>query len=130
MSNREGTVIRKVVERDFQCEIRAVEEGHKAFVQPGGWIRVVSDSRPGVFYTLTFHQTVTGAIHFHCDCPSGTHRGHLLIPCKHAALAGRRLEREKIAVWNDALWWVHPDLLAKAPVDRPVAKPNISALVD
>src|SRR5688572_5534808 len=114
---------------ELRCEIRAVEEGHRAFAQEGGSIRVVSDSRPGVSYGVTFHATASTVIHFHCDCPSGEHRPHLNVPCKHAALAGRRLEREKIAVWKDGLWWVHPDLLAQAP-KRPTAPPNISALCD
>lgn len=109
---------------ELRCEVRAVEEGHRAFVQPGGSIRVVSDSTPGLSYSVTFHTTVSTAIHFHCDCKSGQNRGHKLVPCKHAALAGRRLEREKIAVWKDGLWWVHPDLKAAEEAKaRPKAPP-------
>lgn len=109
---------------EFRCEVRAVEEGHRAFVRPGGSIRVKSDSQEGVSYEVTFHTTVTGAIHFHCTCPSGQNRSHKLVPCKHAALAGRRLEREKIAVWNDGLFWVHPDLKAiQKAQERPKAPP-------
>lgn len=109
---------------ELRCEVRAVEEGHRAFVQPGGSIKVKSDTHEGVSYELTFHTTVSGAIHFHCTCPSGKHRDHKLIPCKHAALAGRRLEREKIAVWRGGLFWVHPDLAAKQEAKaRPKAPP-------
>lgn len=116
--------------QDLGAEVRAVEEGHRAFVQPGGWIKVVSDSRPNTSYSVTFHATVSGTIHFHCTCPSGVNRPHKLVPCKHAALAGRRLEREKIAIWSDALWWVHPDLAEAQPAPRPVAPPNVGALCD
>lgn len=116
---------------NLNCEVRAVEEGHRAFVQPGGSIKVKSDSNPDVSYEVTFHATSSEAIHFHCTCPSGKHRSHLLVPCKHATLAGRRLEREKIALWAGGDWWVHPQLKAKEDErKRPVAPPNISALCD
>jgi hypothetical protein len=38
-----------------------------------------------------------------CDCPSGGYRARLPVPCKHAALAARRLEREGLARWDDRL---------------------------
>jgi hypothetical protein len=127
----QGTARRRAAQ-DLAAEVRAVEEGHRAFVQEGGWIKVVSDTRRDVSYAVTYEHipTRSNAIHFHCTCPSGVHRPHLLVPCKHAALAGRRLERENIAIWHDGIWWVHPDLLAAAPAPRPTAKPNVSALCD
>lgn len=115
----------------LRCEVRAVEEGHRAFVKPGGSIKVVSESTPGLSYEVVFAARVTGVIEFGCTCPSGVNRPEKFVPCKHAALAGRRLERQKIAVWRDQNWWVHPDLKAKEDdMKRPVAPPHISALVD
>jgi hypothetical protein len=38
-----------------------------------------------------------------CSCPSGDYRARLPVPCKHAALAARRLEREGLARWDEDL---------------------------
>ena len=93
------------------CETRAVEEGHRAYHTPTGALTVVSDSRPGVTWTVTFHAGTDGTVRFACTCPSGRYRGHRHdVPCKHAALAGRRLERERLAVRTPAGWKVHPRL--------------------
>ncbi len=91
------------------AEVRAVEEGHRAFVTEGGVIDVKSDTSDK-HYKVRFVALNNGEIHFNCTCPSGVNRGHLRVPCKHSALAGRRLEREKLAVWQDGLFLVHPDV--------------------
>ena len=44
-----------------------------------------------------------GLLVLRCDCPSGDYRARLPVPCKHAALAARRLEREGLARWDEDL---------------------------
>lgn len=90
----------------FNAEVRAVEEGHHAFVQPGGSCEVKSDSHPDLRYTIRFFGRSSGMIWFTCTCPSGQNRNHLPVPCKHSALVARRLVREKLAVLREGLWWV------------------------
>ena len=121
----------------FDAEIRAIEEGHRAFVQPDGSVRVVSDTTGNGPYRVTYHETATTCVHFHCDCKSGQNRDHLLIPCKHSTLAGRRLEREGFVEWSDGFFWVTDRTRAKvmallniSPARRPVPPPNASALCD
>lgn len=97
----------------LDAEARAVEEGHRAFVQPGGSIKVVSDTQRDKSYNVTFEVEVGGFIHFYCDCRGGECRPHLLIPCKHSALAGRRLEREGLAIWHNGQFEVTPNLLSE-----------------
>ena len=67
------------------AEIRAVEEGHNARVLPDGSLLVKAESHPGSYR-------------------SGEYRTSLPVPCKHAALAARRLEREGLARWEDGFW--------------------------
>jgi hypothetical protein len=62
------------------AEVRAVEEGHNARVLPDGSVLVKSESHPG------------------------SYRISLPVPCKHAAVAARRLEREGLARWEDGTW--------------------------
>lgn len=107
------------LESSLAAETRAVEEGHRAFVQDDGSIRVVSDTRPGVAYHITF-DTLGGdqRIRFWCDCPASPHHsrtqpGHVV--CKHEALAARRLEREGLARWDPEAGWVITD---KAAITR------------
>ncbi len=88
------------------AEIRAVEEGHNARVLPDGSILVKSDSGPGS-YQVRIHAVVAGVLYFGCGCPSGSYRTSLPVPCKHAALAGRRLEREGFARWRDGTWQLY-----------------------
>jgi hypothetical protein len=85
------------------AEIRAVEEGHNARVLPDGSILVKSDSRAGS-YRVTLRGVGEGVLWFGCTCRSGEYRTSLPIPCKHAALAARRLEREGLARWEDGAW--------------------------
>jgi hypothetical protein len=82
------------------AEIRAVEEGHNARVLPDGSILVKSESHPGS-YRVSIRGMVDGVLRFGCTCRSGEYRSALPVPCKHAALAARRLEREGLARWDD-----------------------------
>jgi hypothetical protein len=100
-------------ERNIRAERRAVEEGHRAMVQDDGSIKVVSDSYDGKHYVVTYVDSGNG-IRFSCR-PEGRmayRDDHLeldaepgVAPCKHAAVAARRLEREGLAVFIDAGIW-------------------------
>jgi hypothetical protein len=85
------------------AEVRAVESGHNARVLDDGSILVKSDSRPGS-HRVWIRGVSDGTVLLGCTCRSGTHRASLPVPCKHAALAGRRLEREGLARWHDGAW--------------------------
>jgi hypothetical protein len=85
------------------AEVRAVEGGHNARVLPDGSVLVKSDSQPGS-YRVWIRGVRDGTLLFGCTCRSGFHRASLPVPCKHAALAGRRLEREGFAHWQDGTW--------------------------
>jgi hypothetical protein len=85
------------------AEIRAVEEGHNARVLPDGSILVKSDSQAGS-YRVFIRGIADGVLRFGCSCRSGQYRTALPVPCKHAALAARRLEREGLARWEDGTW--------------------------
>jgi hypothetical protein len=85
------------------AEIRAVEEGHNARVLPDGSILVKAESHPGS-YRVVLRKLDEGYLWFGCSCRSGEYRTSLPIPCKHAALAARRLEREGLARWEDGTW--------------------------
>lgn len=98
----------------IRAEQRAVEEGHHAWLNDDGSIKVHSDSQPGVHYRVEF-EDVGGAIRFRCNCPAGEHRREL-VPCKHAALAARRLEREGLAEWRYGIWYVPEHLRPRLPI--------------
>jgi hypothetical protein len=85
------------------AEIRAVEEGHNARVLPDGSVLVKAESRPGS-YRVVLRGIADGVLRFGCSCRSGEYRASLPVPCKHAALAARRLEREGLARWEDGSW--------------------------
>ena len=85
------------------AEIRAVEEGHNARVLPDGSILVKAESHPGS-YRVVIRGIDGGILRFGCSCRSGQYRTALPVPCKHAALAARRLEREGLARWDDGSW--------------------------
>jgi hypothetical protein len=85
------------------AEIRAVEEGHNARVLPDGSILVKAESNPGS-YRVFIRGIVDGMLRFGCTCRSGEYRTSLPVPCKHAALAARRLEREGLARWDGGTW--------------------------
>ena len=84
------------------AEIRAVEEGHNARVMPDGSILVKAESNPGS-YRVYIRGIDDGVLRFGCTCRSGEYRTSLPVPCKHAALAARRLEREGLARWDEDL---------------------------
>jgi hypothetical protein len=85
------------------AEIRAVEEGHNARVLADGSILVKSDSQPGS-YRVWLRGIADGVLRLGCTCRSGQYRTSLPVPCKHAAVAARRLEREGLARWEDGIW--------------------------
>jgi hypothetical protein len=85
------------------AEIRAVEEGHNARVLPDGSILVKAESNSGS-YRVAIRGIDDGVLRFGCSCRSGEYRRALPVPCKHAALAARRLEREGLARWEDGHW--------------------------
>lgn len=89
------------------AEVRAVESGHNARVRPDGSILVKSDSQPGS-HRVWIRGVQDGTVLLGCTCRSGAHRTFLPVPCKHAALAGRRLEREGLARWHDGAWRIGP----------------------
>jgi hypothetical protein len=85
------------------AEIRAVEEGHNARVMPDGSILVKAESNPGS-YRVSIRGVDDGVLRFGCSCRSGEYRTSLPVPCKHAALAARRMEREGLARWDTGSW--------------------------
>ena len=85
------------------AEVRAVEEGHNARVLPDGSILVKAESHPGS-YRVSLRGIDQGVLRFGCTCRSGEYRTALPVPCKHAALAARRLERAGLARWDDGRW--------------------------
>jgi hypothetical protein len=102
-------------ERNVAAEARAVEEGHHSYVMPGGWVKVVSDSIEGKWYEVLFIGHIDDLISFTCR-PHGRRcyqEDHLYatsgrpgeLPCKHAALAARKLEREGLARLDDHGRW-------------------------
>jgi hypothetical protein len=68
-----------------------------------GSVLVKAESNEGS-YRVWIRGIADGVLRFGCTCPSGEYRTSLPIPCKHTALAGRRLEREGLARWDDGTW--------------------------
>jgi hypothetical protein len=95
------------------AEVRAVESGHNARVLPDGSVLVKADSQAGSY--RVWIRGVDGAtLLLGCTCRSGLYRTTLPVPCKHAALAGRRLEREGFARWEDGAWRLRPRAQVRA----------------
>lgn len=103
-------------EVNIAAEARAVEAGHHAWVQEGGWVKVTSDSFAGKWYEVIFVSHIDGLVTFTCR-PHGRaayQEDHLYassgrpgqVPCMHAALAARRLEREGLAELDGHGRWV------------------------
>lgn len=99
--------------RNLAAEVRAVEEGHRARLDQGA-IVVTSDTHHGKAYRVTAVSVWAGQpITFTCT-PEGDaayRDDHLhtvgapgVTPCKHAALAARRLEREGLAELAGGRW--------------------------
>lgn len=118
----------RAAERNIAAEKRAVEEGHRAFVQPGGWVKVVSDTYDGKWYVVTYVDSGNG-IRFSCrpDGRMAFRDDHLetnaepgVVPCKHAAVAARRLEREGLARFDPIGIWRSTVLRELPPSDDPL----------
>lgn len=114
---------RTVGQRNLDAEVRGVEAGHRAFVVPGGAIRVISDTHHEKHYVVTFAAAYVGSgVVFTCD-PHGnaayrddhlhTIGGPGLVPCMHAGIAARRLEREGLIRFTERGEWVATDRAAK-----------------
>jgi SWIM zinc finger len=84
------------------CEARALREGHRARVLDDGSLLVKASSGGGS-YRVRVAGVRDGLLVLRCTCPSGDYRSRLPVPCKHAALAARRLEREGLARWDEDL---------------------------
>lgn len=109
-----------IPERNVGAETRAVEEGHRAHVQPGGWVKVLSDTHGdiGKWFHVEFVTHIDGLISFSCrpEGPKAYKDDHLAasaapgtVPCKHAALAARALERHDLATYDGHGRWSVPD---------------------
>jgi len=99
--------------RNLAAEVRAVEEGHHARLDGAG-IVVTSDTRHAKSYRVAAAAVSAGQpVTFTCTpegdgAYDGDHR-HVVgvpgvVPCKHAALAARRLEREGLAELVAGRW--------------------------
>ena len=82
------------------CEARGLREGHRARALDDGSLLVKASSGDGS-YRVRVAGVRDGLLVLRCDCPSGDYRARLPIPCKHAALAARRLEREGRVRWDE-----------------------------
>jgi hypothetical protein len=90
------------------CEARGLREGHRARALGDGSLLVKASSGDGS-YRVRAAGIRDGLLMLRCTCPSGDYRARLPVPCKHAALAARRLEREGLVRWNEDLggWSPH-----------------------
>jgi hypothetical protein len=84
------------------CEARGLREGHRARALGDGSLLVKASSGAGS-YRVRVAGVRDGLLVLRCDCPSGDYRARLAVPCKHAALAARRLEREGLVRWDEDL---------------------------
>lgn len=112
------------VEAALAAECRAVEEGHHArWDDARQRFLVKSDSGPRT-YEVTVNAVVPANLAcpawltFGCTCPAGVRGGRTAsrpVPCKHAALVARRLERMGLASWaGEAAPWRPEGALAVA----------------
>jgi SWIM zinc finger len=97
------------------CEARGLREGRRARALGDGSLLVKASSGEGS-YRVRVAGVRDGLLVLRCSCPSGGYRARLPVPCKHAALAARRLEREGRARWNEHLGGWSPR--------RPPARPR------
>lgn len=107
---------KSIAERNVAAEARAVECGHRARVQDGGWVKVTSDTHGdlGKFYRVDAVAHIDALISFSCkpDGPRAYKDDHLaasnvpgVLPCMHAALAARALERHGLAQLDEFGRW-------------------------
>jgi hypothetical protein len=111
------------------AELRALEDGHHAWAQPDGSLLIKSDSaeagleaaRAGrrVRYRVRVEGVEDGLVVLSCTCRSGFHRARLPVPCKHAALAARRLEREGLLRWDGGWRPRQPPRVARTDIPEP-----------
>jgi uncharacterized Zn finger protein len=93
------------------AEARAVEQGHVARADGLRSYRVRSDTVEGSWRVEW--RPLGEWILFACTCPAGVNHTF----CKHVALVGRRLERDRIAVWRDGWWWLRESECHPMPAD-------------
>jgi hypothetical protein len=130
------------------AELRAVEDGHHAWAQPDGTILVKAEStraavpepptaaprlpgieaEPPTRYRVQVEGVEDGLVMLSCTCRSGFHRTHLPVPCKHAALAARRLERESLLRWDGGWRARHPLPTVGADLPEPLRRFRRSVL--
>lgn len=101
------------------AEVRFVEEGHHTFTKLEGSYSVISDTRPGVTYTVTVVSWLD-LLRGLCNCPAGNHSRHgTPVPCKHTAGVFRRLEREGLARFDTKTdTWRDPHYTPSAPLSE------------
>jgi len=131
------------------AELRAVEDGHHAWAQPDGTILVKAestraprpegpppaaprlpgmDAQPPTRYRVQVEGIEDGLVMLSCTCRSGFHRSRMPVPCKHAALAARRLEREGLLRWDGGWRARHPLPAARAELPEPLRRFRRSVL--
>lgn len=96
-------------DRNIAHEATAVEEGHRAYLAhdaQGWYVRIVSDTIHGKAWKVRALTSGPGCpIVFDCVADGTQRAGHRHIskvgtlPCKHAGLAARRLERAGLAAF-------------------------------
>lgn len=100
--------------RTIAAEARAVEEGHRAWLE-GRRFRIVSDTTD-LRYRVTVTGMTDGGVLFACDHPivrgfsdrpTASNPGQL--PCKHCAIVARRLEREGAVEFAPHGWVLTPE---------------------
>lgn len=74
--------------------------------RPDGSLAVQAEPHPGRadrWYSVTLDCDERGTVVFACSCPAGDFRPGP-VACKHAAAAGRHLERAGLATFSPAGW--------------------------
>lgn len=98
----------------FRSEIRAVEQGHHAFIDRDHsdaditYWSIVSNCRHSRTYSVTVQHRPGATLPSSgtCNCESGRYRSSTYpVPCKHVALALRSAERRGLLVWREGVWW-------------------------
>jgi hypothetical protein len=112
--------MRSIAQRNLDAEVKAVEAGHRAVVRDGA-VYVVSDTRHDKRYRVETLPVYAGdQVTFLCqpEGSGGYQDDHLVaqatgvVPCMHAALLARRLEREGLVKLDNHGCWVATE---KAP---------------
>lgn len=96
-----------VVARNLGAEVRAVEEGHRCRLDAARSLFLVLSDSGARTYELAAGASVHGYLVVSCTCPAGIkgrQRPAGTLPCKHAALVARRLERADLARFDGTRW--------------------------